>query len=149
VEDVTAMMKIKLSEILGQADDGIAVIEPAHKAMATNPPPVLLWFLNPSRDPEYWFLMRLWIKDPGHDGFLLDPICNYEVTRDIPLPEFYDRMREHYVMARLTNSQFDSGEYIQYSQHAERLDLAYNRMKPATGYYSLGARLIRTHEGRP
>lgn len=143
------MMKIKLSEILGQADDGIAVIEPAHKAMATIPPPVLLWFLGSNRDPEYWFLMRLWVKEPGRDGFLTDPVCKYEMIRDVPLPDFYDRMREHYVMARLTNSRFDSGKYFYSSQHADNLDLVFNRMKPAIGYYSLGARLIRTNEGEP
>ncbi len=143
------MMQIKLSELLSQADDGVAVMEPAHKAPASIHPPVLLWFLGPKRDPAHWFLMRLWLKDPARDGYLCDPVCNYEVTRDVPLPVFYDRMREHYVMARLTNSLFDHDEYRYSSQHADQLDLAYNRMNTSIGYYALGARLMRTHEGKP
>jgi hypothetical protein len=144
------MMHIAMSELVRQTQEGVAVMEPAYNSMRNNEnPPVLLWFHGIDQYADGWFNMRLWVKVDEFGGFLCDSKCNYYLERDIPLQEFYERMREFYVMSRMMTDHFDQPYIYGASPHASRLDLVRNRLNLSIGYYSLGARLIRSNEERP
>lgn len=150
MENVAAMMTFTLSELVAQAEAGMTVIEPAYSVRRNDPnPPIIFWFRGNGKLSDHWFYMRLWLAVDGHEGYLTDVKCKYYVMRDVPLQKFYEKMREHYVWAKLTNDDFPTDYMYGASPHASRLDLVFNNMAPNIGYYELGARLMRLNEGRP
>lgn len=150
MENVAAMMTFTLSELMAKADAGTTVMEPAYSVRRNDPNrPVIFWFQGDGKLADHWFYMRLWVAVDGHEGYLTDVKCKYHVMRDVPLQAFYEKMREHYVWAKLSNDAFSTDYVYGASPHASEMDLVFNKMNPSIGYYRLGPRLSRSNEERP